>query len=93
MVFCLNCIDSMVVCDFLFLVMLILYSWMTHIKLYFIRNTLLIIPSNSSANYSLCYVLKSNNLISLASLSIIHYLCYEPTSKKWIIDVSITIKR
>ena len=92
MVFCLNCIGSMVVCDFLFLVMLILYSWMTHIKLYFIRNTLLIVPSNSSATYSLGCVLKSNKLISLESLSIINSLCYETTSNNWITDVSITIK-
>ena len=35
---CLNCIDSMVVCDFLFLVMLILYILMTHIEIYFINN-------------------------------------------------------
>ena len=93
MVFCLNCIDSMIVCDFLFLVMLIFYSWKTHIKLYFIRNTLLIVPFNSSATYSLCCMLKSSNLITLESLSLIHSLCYEPTSNNWITDVSVTIKR
>jgi len=72
MVFCLNCMDNMVVCDFLFLVMLVLYSSMTHIEIYFIKNTFLIVPSDSSATYSLCCVLKSSNLITLASLSIIH---------------------
>jgi len=33
MMFYLNCIESMVVCDFLFLVMLILYSLITHIEI------------------------------------------------------------
>jgi len=53
MVFCLNCIDSMVVRDFLFLAMLIFYSSRTRIEIYFIKNTLLTVPSDSSANYSL----------------------------------------
>jgi len=53
MVFCLNCIDSVVVCDFLFLAMLIPYSSMTHIEIYFIRNTLLTVPSNSSTTHFL----------------------------------------
>ena len=91
-VFCVNCIDSMVVCDFLFLAMLILYSSRTCIEIYFIKNTFLTVPSDSSATYSLCCVLKSSNLIIIASLSIIHSLCYEPTSNNWITDVSVTIK-
>ena len=65
---------------------------MTHIEKYFIKNTLLTIPSDSSATYSLCCVLKSSNLITLPSFSIIHSLCCEPISKNWIIDVSVTIK-
>ena len=66
---------------------------MTHIKKkYFIKNTLLTVPSDSSATYPLCCVLKSSNSIMLPCLSIIHCLCYEPTSNNWIIDVSVMIK-
>ena len=92
MVFYLNCIDSMVVCDSLFVVMLMPYSLMTCIKIYFIRNTILAIPSCSGATYSLSCVLKSSNLVTLASPSIIHSFCYEPMSNSLIADVSVIIK-
>jgi len=83
------CMD---VCDSLFVSMLMPYSLMTCIKIYFIRNIILIIPFNSSATYYLCCVLKSNSLITLASPSIIHSLCYEHMSNSLSIDVSVTIK-
>ena len=98
MVFCLDCIDRMVVRDFLFLAMLILYSSRNRIEIYFIQNTLLTVPSDSSANYSLCCVLKSSNSISLANLSIIHYVlwayikqldCWCFCHNQAIVDVSI----
>jgi len=90
-VFYLNCKDSMVVCDSLFIAMLMPYSLMTCIKIYFIRNTILIVPSCFGVTYYLCCVLKSSNSITLASPSIIHFLCYEPTPNNLIIDVSVTI--
>ena len=83
------CMD---VCNSLFVAMLMPYSLMTCIKIYFIRNIVLTVPYGSNATYSLCRVLKSSNLTTLASLRIIHSLCYKPTSNGLIIDVSITIK-
>jgi len=90
-VFRLNCKDSMVVCNSLSVAMLMRYSSMTCIKIYFIRNTILTVPSCSGATYSLYCVLKSSNSITLASPSIIHSLCYEPTPNNLITDVFVTI--
>ena len=53
-VFCLDCIESMILFfDSLFVAMLMPYSLMTYIKIYFIRNTPLTVPSSSSTTHFL----------------------------------------